>query len=530
MQNKNTDYLFFSVVTTNYVFYFRALPEPVKPVVRYNEHYNYSPAYLVTDTAGYAAFALPDGSLDLFRFSLKNGSILHKKRLKKNKAILLSPLWVLDPVKKNPVLFYSSWQNSMKIFTAGFTNNLEYQAPRETGKFSNIILHSAGAGTSGIYTVFSENKNNLTAVNFINLRSPARILPVFSGTGCLLAQTVSCGQLIFILTSRKTPSSGLELAMLESGQNPPRLNTFSAADGQTPENYSINIFEKNVHIAYTSKENNSAVLRYIHFNTENESFSGQAELGAAAETPHIIAGRENISIYFLSPGGEKDYISCQTRSCDQEIIAPQAKPLAENREISGVTHPTVQTKNDNTLQDKINRYLHAGNYKNIIELVKDNQEPDYIYFRGIAWYCMMLQKNIYTSDQRQDYASRAEKTFAEVTSMTKDDSLRARCLIWQAMILHLNNEDFTSKKKSLALLKKVVYDPILSETSYANDALFYIGLVYKNIGWYHAAASFFRAVAETGRGDRVIWDNYQNKFMDIAEASRYGLVLLGFKQ
>ncbi len=159
---------------------------------------------------------------------------------------------------------------------------------------------------------------------------------------------------------------------------------------------------------------------------------------------------------------------------NQETIPPTREIVVEEEK---ATKPKTSSKT-------IREHYYDGNFRYIInQTFTKNQLQDF-YYKGFAYYG--LARGIKNNPPlKKRYIEESKKILKRVGVYAKNKELKARAILWYGLLKNV----FPNKKlNNYEKISPFEYIKTrLKNTKSYDDALFYSGLVYENVGYYKSA-------------------------------------------
>ena len=166
--------------------------------------------------------------------------------------------------------------------------------------------------------------------------------------------------------------------------------------------------------------------------------------------------------------------------------------------------------------------LNEGNLNRVLVLTEDSSNEELRFYRGIAYYRMMLMRERFSDSRRVEYRDNAIELLQKVGYGSRNLNLSARAFLWYSMAIHLNYESLSKKRKALGALYRI-QSTDLAETEYYDDSLLFSAQIYKQMGWYVQSRRFYKELQVVDSQDDRVWNPEKKRYLSPAEAGRQGL-------
>ena len=205
----------------------------------------------------------------------------------------------------------------------------------------------------------------------------------------------------------------------------------------------------------------------------------------------------------------------------EEKDEPAKKSERKVENFDSDSHTLVVSKESRLLIKKIRILLYYGNYRRVVAISKKSKDPLVLYYRGIAYYSMMLNRKRYSSATRRNFRDNALSLFDEAAKKTEQSELKSRALLWHAVTLDLNTTSTKGKTDVINTLRDIRQK--YPNSSIANDALLYEGDILTSLNRKNEARETYKKLSTENFPDKVVYDRYQNKIVSQTKAVEYGL-------
>ncbi len=165
-------------------------------------------------------------------------------------------------------------------------------------------------------------------------------------------------------------------------------------------------------------------------------------------------------------------------------------------------------------------------YVQLTKVTFTSMELPQLYYKASAYF--QLAKQAPRRSRKQvEYVRYSKQLYGRIAETTRDAELKARSLLWLAILRWRYpawSEDLEKQLASLFYIQRK-----LKATRIYNDALLYTGFIYQSHQRYSKAYRYYRKLAQTSADDWVYDDNIR-KFVQPERASRWYLAKLQEQQ
>jgi len=169
-----------------------------------------------------------------------------------------------------------------------------------------------------------------------------------------------------------------------------------------------------------------------------------------------------------------------------------------------------------TMTSTLSKDFKDGNYTKIVNDISEPQSDSENLHVGLANYCLFL---------KGDGAQYFDGALVSLTKASKSDNneYRAKALLHLGYLIHSRHTSLKQKRQALAYLHEIQTIPALKNTTSYNDSLLYSALIYKQMGWYVQARSFYRKLSQASLVDNKVYDPEEQMDNEPLHAGRLGL-------
>lgn len=254
-----------------------------------------------------------------------------------------------------------------------------------------------------------------------------------------------------------------------------------------------------------------------------EEFSKKPKTAVEKATSNSSAEKE------VTKSNEEDLSNLLVKTEDEKEKKAAPEEKAELKENSSQTakrakaddNMLVVSKKNRSLVEKIRKQLYYGNYRRVLALSKKSKEPIVVYYRGIAYYSMMLSRARYSRNDRRNFHDKALALFRDAEKRTKQSELKSRALLWHAITRDITTKSTKQKTMVIQNLKDIRKN--FPNSSVANDALLYEGDVLTTMNRKNEAREVYKQLLSQSFSDEVVYDRYENKVVSQKKAVEYAL-------
>ncbi len=230
-------------------------------------------------------------------------------------------------------------------------------------------------------------------------------------------------------------------------------------------------------------ENNSAnTNQNSNQDVSNEPQDGNldnaAEENLTSENPPNNANLDNNNLSESQPASQPDSVSSRVS---------RSNPAATSRS------PRPRT---------IKEHYYAGNYNYIIrQQFSKNQLKDF-YYKAFAYYGIArgIKNN---PNLKQRYIERSKEILKKVGTHANNKELKARAILWYGILRNVFPREKLNNYQKISPFAYI--KTRLPETSSYDDALFYSGLIYENVGYYKSAKINYSKLDSIAPGNYIYY-------------------------
>ena len=218
---------------------------------------------------------------------------------------------------------------------------------------------------------------------------------------------------------------------------------------------------------------------------------------------------------------EDEYTSYLKKEEEKEEATEQyldGAPSTSSDTSPNIVNSSERVSEDSDIQ-RIKDYIYHGNFEAVIAM-NDTRSDESKYYTGIAYYCLMKQKERPVSE-RVVYRDKAIALLKEVGRKGNPISLRTRGLLWYAMALHLNYSDLRNNRIAIGALQSIQRE--LRGTDMYDDSYLVTALIYTKMGWYVQARKHYKALKTIKSTDGRVWDPEDKIYYTPSQAAEVGL-------
>lgn len=174
--------------------------------------------------------------------------------------------------------------------------------------------------------------------------------------------------------------------------------------------------------------------------------------------------------------------------------------------------------NEKSLVKKMKELMYwRGNYTKAVAISEKSQDLVVVYYRGLAYYAMMLSKTKYPQNQRKEYFHLAI-THLKKAQDSPEYELKARAMLWKASALDVSAH--SSEEKVAASQQFLQIHQQFTQSHIANDALLYQADSLVSLKQYGKALNLYQRLLHEDFTDKVVYDRHKNLVISQKETAK----------